>query len=130
MQLLETHFAPADLETILNIPLCTRRQEDSWAWHYEKMRVFSVRSAYRMLVINKHHATAYLESIAGRSDVRAEEKEWSAIWKLNIPSKIRIFLWRLAKHSVSLRGMSSVTGTWHSRALATYVGYRIPGSIL
>jgi hypothetical protein len=40
-----------------------------------------------MLVINKHHATAYLESIAGRSDVRAEEKE-SAIWKLNIPSKI------------------------------------------
>jgi hypothetical protein len=35
-----------------------------------------------MLVINKERATAYLESIAGRSDIVVVEKEWLAIWKL------------------------------------------------
>jgi hypothetical protein len=98
MQLLETFFTPVDMETIGNIPLCTRKQEDFWAWHHEKSDVFSVRSAYRMLVIHKHHATAYLEHTAGRSDLRAEE--WLSIWKLDVPSKIHIFLWRLTRNSI------------------------------
>ena len=100
MQMLQTYFTPADVKVILNIPLCTRRQADFWAWHHEKKGVFSVRSAYRMLVINKHHATEYMENIAGRSDTKAEEKEWLGIWKLDLPSKIRVFLWRLARHSL------------------------------
>ena len=98
--MLQTYFTPADVKAILNIPLCTRRRADFWAWHHEKKGVFSVRSAYRMLVINKHHATEYMENIAGRSDTKAEEKEWLGIWKLDVPSKIRVFLWRLARHSL------------------------------
>jgi len=100
MQMLESFFTLADVESIINIPLSTRRQADFWAWHHEKKGVFSVRSAYRMLVINKHHATSYIENIAGRSDTKAEEKEWLAIWNLDVPSKIRVFLWRLARHSL------------------------------
>jgi hypothetical protein len=38
--------------------------------------------------------------MAGRSDLRAEEKEWLSLWKLNIPSNISVFLWRLACHSL------------------------------
>jgi hypothetical protein len=53
-----------------------------------------------MLVINKERAMTYLESIAGRSDIAATEKEWLAIWKLRILSKIKVFLWRLARASI------------------------------
>lgn len=53
-----------------------------------------------MLVINKERATTYFESIPGRSDLQAVEKEWLAIWKLKIPPKIRVFLWRLARSSL------------------------------
>ena len=53
IQALKMHFIPIDWELILNIPLTTRRQPDFWAWHYEKIGVFSVRSAYRMLVSNR-----------------------------------------------------------------------------
>jgi hypothetical protein len=65
-QKLHTYFVPVDIETILNIPICSHRQVDFWAWHHEKMGVYSVRSAYRMLVINKERATTYMENMAGR----------------------------------------------------------------
>ena len=44
---------------------------------------------------------AWLEDRSGTSDIRAIEKEWLAIWKVNVPAKIRVFLWRLARHSLS-----------------------------
>ncbi|GJN02011.1 hypothetical protein PR202_ga19322 [Eleusine coracana subsp. coracana] len=99
-QRLEELFTARDIEVILQIPLSTRRQEDFWSWHYEKNGVFSMRSAYRMLVNNREHATAYMENIPGRSDIASEEKEWLRLWKLDLPSKIKIFLWRLARLSL------------------------------
>jgi len=53
-----------------------------------------------MLVQKKKNYTAWLEEKSGQSDVRANEKEWSAIWQLKAPSKIILFLWRLAKQSI------------------------------
>ncbi|GJN09925.1 hypothetical protein PR202_ga27979 [Eleusine coracana subsp. coracana] len=50
---LERFFTPADREAILNIPICTRQQQDYWAWHHEKKGMFTVRSAYRMLISGK-----------------------------------------------------------------------------
>ena len=52
MQRLKESFLPMDWEIIANIPLSTRRQEDFWAWHYEKSGVFTVRSAHHMLMSN------------------------------------------------------------------------------
>ena len=97
---LQYFFTPMDADIIGSIPLTTRRQEDFWAWHYEKTGIFSVRSAYRMLVQNRETNRAWLEGIPSRSDVRADEKEWTSLWKIKVPSKIRVFLWRLAKHSI------------------------------
>jgi len=50
MELLNQCFTPMDARTIASIPICTRNQDDFWAWHPEKRGLFSVRSAYFMLV--------------------------------------------------------------------------------
>ena len=97
---LQRFFTPLDAEVISSIPLTTRRQDDFWAWHYEKTGVFSVKSAYRMLVQKKENLIAWLEHTPSTSDIRANEKEWTAIWQLKVPSKIKVFLWRLARHSI------------------------------
>ncbi|TVU33601.1 hypothetical protein EJB05_25426, partial [Eragrostis curvula] len=39
-------------------------------------------------------------SNAGRSSRREEEKEWTSLWGVTVPSKIRVFLWRLARSSL------------------------------
>jgi hypothetical protein len=86
-----------DREVIVNIPLSTRRQSDFWAWHYDKIDIFTVRSTYRMLVFRKYNMTACFDSVAGRSNTKADEKEWIALWHVQVPAKIRVFLWRLAR---------------------------------
>ena len=47
---LQEYMLPMDIEVIRAIPICTRQMDDFWSWHYERTGVFSVRSAYRMLV--------------------------------------------------------------------------------
>jgi hypothetical protein len=99
-QKLETFFVPVDREVINNIALSTKRQHDFWAWHNKRRGVFSVRSAYRMLVNTRGHATVWLEGRAGKSDRETEEKEWATLWHVLVPAKVRVFLWRLARSSI------------------------------
>jgi len=92
---LHQFFTPADVEVILNIPLSYKTQEDFWAWHYEKTGVFSVRSAYRMLSLRR-----LLVENAMRSNRKESEREWKLLWRVQVPPKVSVFLWRLARTSL------------------------------
>lgn len=59
-----------------------------------------MKSAYKMLVATKQRREAWLERSAGPSSAKAEEGEWKSLWKTSVPAKIRMFLWRLSKHSL------------------------------
>ena len=89
-----------DVEAISGIPHSTRCQDDFWARRYEKKGVFSVRSANRMLVSNRERTAAWRDGRPGKSDFKSEEKEWTSLWQVQVPSKIKMFLWRLARQSI------------------------------
>jgi hypothetical protein len=93
LELLNECFTPMDAVTIANIPI---NQDDFWAWHLDKRGMFSVRSAYFMLVHRRDQCEAALQNIASRSDHKAVTEEWKSLWRVKVPSKISIFLWRLA----------------------------------
>lgn len=86
--------------TWTSIPLSTRIQSDSWAWQFEKNGIFTVRSAYRLFVKTKLEKEAWLEGRASSSDAEGDGRNWTKLWKVKVPSKIRVFLWRLAQHSL------------------------------
>jgi hypothetical protein len=58
-----------DVEIIRGILLCTRNQEDFWSWHFEKNGVFTVRSAYRVLVSVKKTREDWLDGRATSSSL-------------------------------------------------------------
>jgi hypothetical protein len=89
-----------NIEVIGAMPLGTTRFDDFWGWQFERTGVFSVWSAYRMIVNSKVHRGAWLEGTTTGSDHKQEEKDWTALWKVQVPSKIRVFLCRLAKQSI------------------------------
>ena len=94
------YFLEIDSEAILRIPLSMRNQEDYWAWHHERNGLFTVRSAYRMLIEAKKRREDYFEGRGSCSDAGRNYKEWKQLWKLKLPSKIKVFCWRLALDSI------------------------------
>ena len=51
--LVKRSFLPCNVEAILNIPLCLSWPADKLVWHYTTSGVFSVRSAYHLIMANK-----------------------------------------------------------------------------
>jgi hypothetical protein len=93
-------FLPIEAETIPNIPLSIVHQEDFWAWGREKRGVFSVKSAYRMLVTTKMQRGAWLKGHGGLSNPVREQKPWTKLSRVDVPSKLKVFLWHLEHQSI------------------------------
>ncbi|XP_073362870.1 uncharacterized protein [Aegilops tauschii subsp. strangulata] len=93
--------------------LARRHVDDFWSWIHEKNGVFSIRSAYSMLVNTKMRREAWLEGRANSSDTDRESKSLEKLWKVNVLPKVKIFLWRLAQQSIP------TTGLLHHRNMST-----------
>jgi hypothetical protein len=87
-ELVRQCFLPIDVDVILGIPLCTRQQPNFWAWNYDSKGVFSVRSAYRMMINTKIRRGDYFEGNAGSSNAKTDERGLSSLWKMRVSSKI------------------------------------------
>jgi hypothetical protein len=98
-ELIRQYFLLMDVSVILSIPLCARRP-DFWELNYDPNCIFSVQSAYRMMMNTRINRENYFESNAGTSNSVAAEKGWRMLWKTPVPSKIRVFIWRLAQQSI------------------------------
>jgi hypothetical protein len=42
----------------------------------------------------------YREQRSGKSNVGAQETEWTELWRTKVSSKVQVFLWSLAGHSI------------------------------
>ncbi|KAL5566188.1 hypothetical protein UlMin_029352 [Ulmus minor] len=89
-------------EAILSLPLPRRNIPDSFLWHFDKSGHYTVRSGYWLATKSKSVPSSSTSSLTSW---------WKRFWRLRIPSKIRIFLWKayhnwipslanLAKHGV------------------------------
>ncbi|GAU48919.1 hypothetical protein TSUD_301740 [Trifolium subterraneum] len=87
VNLVQQLFNQNDTASIFQIPLQLTNEEDVPIWRFSRNGKYSVRSAYYQL----------MEVIIDNNHLR-EEGNWTKLWKLNVPNKVKIFLWR------SLRG--------------------------
>ncbi|XP_062005888.1 uncharacterized protein LOC133723072 [Rosa rugosa] len=88
--LIQSLFLAHEAETILAMPLGLRSIPDKLVWHFTKNGNFTVKTGYwvaRALQEKKNG------SIAGCSTSRVPEV-WKKVWKLHVPSKINLLLWR------------------------------------
>ena len=92
-------FNPADMEKIAKIKIPARRMEDFIAWHMEKSGHFSVRSAYNLaLRIKRGQGTS-----SSSSAPDGARKVWSRVWSGQVPPKVNVFTWKLARDSLPTR---------------------------
>ena len=61
---------------------------DKLVWNENKAKVFSVRTAYQV-ALRLHHP-----SIGEHSSTNLDQSMWNRIWTMNVPPKVRIFVWK------------------------------------
>lgn len=79
---------PIDRDRILSIPLNYRDVPDRRRWFFDKGGAFIVKSGYRVAFED------FCSSNRESSSLRSSQKWWQVLWNLNIPPKVKIFVWR------------------------------------
>nr|POE55816.1 aspartyl protease family protein 1 [Quercus suber] len=78
----------------MSLPLCTTPQRDSLVWPAEKCGQFSVKSGYKCLCEDSQASDPVSEF------PEVQRSLWKGIWKLNVPGKIKHFLWKSCTNSL------------------------------
>ena len=96
-ELVTATFLPFEAKIILKIPLSHYRQDDILIWGGTKNGVFAVRSGYHFLLDDSHCTDP------GPSDTSLLVQAWNTIWSIQVPPKVRHFLWRASHKSLPTR---------------------------
>ena len=88
--LIDKAFSKYDAEAILRIPLSRRYVLDVMVWMHNKNGWYSVRSGYHTArnLLRESNQEGEGSNLWECSNV------WARIWKLHIPTKIKVFIWR------------------------------------
>ena len=79
---------------IKRIPLSRSVAEDTLYWPYSTSGHYTCRSGYRFLK-EESELLAYPQA-----PPICDKKFWKAIWKLQVPPKIRNFIWRACRNAL------------------------------
>lgn len=85
-------FTADDAKTILATYVPQRSVEDRVVWAMSTEGIYDVKTGY-----------FYWQNQFMRNSVCIVSGGWKKLWRLNIPHKIKIFLWRVCKNNLEVR---------------------------
>lgn len=92
-ELISNTFWEVDVHNILQLSFGSPTTEDKLFWAFSKTGHFTVRSCYHNLLNGK----IGMDSPGGSAS--EDNSRWKWLWKINVPPKVRTFLWR-ASHEI------------------------------
>ncbi|MBA0818390.1 hypothetical protein Gohar_022421 [Gossypium harknessii] len=95
-ELIESTFPEEIADRILRIPLAINPHDDLLAWSDEPSGEYTVRSAYKVLQSLDEDPSAYVL----QTDYKGF---YNKLWLLNLPSKIKITVWKASWNYLPLR---------------------------
>lgn len=94
LERLRNFFTNCDANAILALPISMSHIQDRIAWMYTKDGKYSVKSGYNFWRDN-YSECSRVQTSSG----------WKKFWVLQVPHKIRVFLWRLCRNNVPVRNV-------------------------
>ena len=95
--LIDECFYPPDAQSIKSLPPCITPQADTFVWLAERNGSYLVKSGYKILCENQQ--TGGLEP----DIAEAQRNLWKGVWKLKVPGKIKHFLWKSCRNSLTTK---------------------------
>ena len=94
INLLHQHFLSFEANRIKAIPLCWIDQKDCLIWPDSHNGEYTVKAGYQKLCQEAN------SSVASSSDSSHQSAFWKRIWKLHVPNKIKLFLWKFFSNAL------------------------------
>ncbi|CAL2232092.1 unnamed protein product [Prunus armeniaca] len=113
--LLQAWFSAEEVRCIRNIPLSFRDPPDALIWHFERGGQYTVRTGHevaRRVLLQQDED----DTTTNGGPIVAFDHVWKKIWKVRVPPKVRIFIWRAllnilpTKDNLGHRGISELGG--------------------
>nr|POE54017.1 lectin 1 [Quercus suber] len=92
--MIRQNFLSFEAERIQAIPLCWTDQKDCLIWPACCSGEYSVKTGYKLLCEEVD------SSAASSSDGSEQSLFWKRIWRLRVPNKIKLFLWRVCSNAL------------------------------
>ena len=92
-------FLPMEASTIKTIPLSFSNRCDTIIWPRNHDGIYSIKSRYKLLMEMEFGNGADASS----SSTGAMKSIWNEIWKLEVPNRVRLLLWRVGNDSLPTR---------------------------
>ncbi|CAL1408646.1 unnamed protein product [Linum trigynum] len=90
--MIQGQVSSSEMDAILRIPIGEMDSKDFWAWKLNENGVFTVKTAYHAV----HLASTESQTIANM-------EKWKWMWNLDIPPKLKFFVWRCAKNGLATK---------------------------
>jgi hypothetical protein len=97
-QRLQLYFTADDIEEIIKIKTSRRNEEDFVAWFPEKNDMFTVRSAYRLML---HRKMMRQDRGATSSRPDGVNPSWQLVWKCPVPPKVKVLAWKICRNALA-----------------------------
>lgn len=81
--IIENLFNDQDKALIYNVPISHTKRKDTWYWMFDLKGNYSVKDGYKQIQIMNN-----------RWEESDSSSTWQKLWKLNVPAKVKTFLWR------------------------------------
>ncbi|KAL4354441.1 hypothetical protein GQ457_06G018800 [Hibiscus cannabinus] len=94
--IIENLFDEDQASRICNIPLSITRLNDEIVWRYDGSGIYSVKSGYKLL--RTDHEDEYMQN--SNPHTVTLSNFYARVWAVNLPSKIRITMWRIINNFV------------------------------
>ena len=93
----ENWLTKEEQKAIKEIPICRQEGRDILLWPYTKNGEYTVKSGY-------HKAREGMKSSSNglSTSHMIDNRVWEVIWKSNVPSKIKVFLWRVCRKTLPI----------------------------
>lgn len=92
MDKLQSLFFPYEVEAIRRVPVASPNDKDTRFWRFEKKGSYPVKTGYwTSFKTNEYTSRANSEASSSQKD-----PFWKTLWGLNIPKKVKIFIWKAA----------------------------------
>ena len=101
--LIQEGFNEVEAKLILSTPISWTGGCDKLVWFHSRNGVYSVRSGYGVALELMENGMLGRKGRGAGSEKSKHHRLWNSIWALDVPNKLKFFIWKWCHHSLAVR---------------------------